>query len=90
MITKKTQRLGDATIQKIVNVRAMYKLSKAVDGKVYGVKLPSIDDMLDEFVNEVMDEVEGCGDDVRDVELDDGAQSEDDEEYEIMDPNGPG
>lgn len=67
----------------------MHKLSCAVDGKLSTGKLPSIDDMLNDFVNEVMDQVGSTGDDVNDVEVEENEGDEsDDEQFELLDEYG--
>lgn len=70
----------------------MQKLNKNSTGKVTPQALPKIDDMLDDFVNEVMEQVGKCGDDVAEAEpVGDDESSEDDEQYnleDIMDEDG--
>lgn len=87
VINKKTNRLKNTTIKKIVNVRAMHRLSEKFGNKKGPAKLPTIDDMLDEFVNEVMDRVGVTGDDVGEAEEleDDDGESDDDEQYNMLD-----
>lgn len=84
MVTKKTQRLKDDTIEKIVNVRAMHKLEKAVKAKVPRKNLPKLDDVLNEFVNEVMEKIGTSGDDVGNAEDNEDESSDDDEQYELL------
>lgn len=64
----------------------MHKLNKNIQkGKLMDC-VPKLDDILDSFVNEVMDKVGVAGDDVSDVELEENASdSSDDEQYDIID-----
>lgn len=68
----------------IVNIRAVHKLGKAVKGKIIPGNVPKLDDILDEFVNEVMERVGTNGDDVAEAEDADDDES-DDEQYELLD-----
>ncbi|KAL1515060.1 hypothetical protein AB1Y20_004125 [Prymnesium parvum] len=89
VITKKANRWNDSTINKLVNVRAMHRLKeKFSDQKPMMKKIPTIDDMLDEFVNEVVDSLGCTGDDVDDAdEMNENEESisDDDEQYNLLD-----
>lgn len=62
----------------------MHKLESAVKSNTPCKKLPTLDDVLDEFVNEVMDHIGTTGDDVADAEEDGTDSSSDDEQYELL------
>lgn len=66
----------------MVNTRAMHLLSKTVDGKIYDKRLPKLDDVLDQFVNEVMDKFNADGDDVDEADFEE-EDDDDDEELEM-------
>lgn len=82
VITKKTNRLADSTIEKIVNTRAMYRMEKSLHRAVLLGGIPKLDDVLDEMVNEVM-ETTGASDDVEDAE-ELQADSSDDESFDVV------
>lgn len=83
VVTKQTTRFTDNKIDKIVNVRAMYKMGKAVNNKVLLGNLPKLDDFLDILVDEAISYTPGGGDDVADAEqlVED---SSGDEDYDIV------
>lgn len=68
VVTKKTQRLKDDTIEKIINTRAMNKLEASCTRKVLLGNIPKIDDFLDSFVQEAIDNSPTGGDDVEEAE----------------------
>lgn len=85
VVTKKTNRLGDAKVDKLINVRAMNKLENMACGKVLMKGVPKIDDFLDALVNEAIEDNGVSGDDVVDAEELDGDDSDDDDrEYENL------
>ena len=82
IINKKTSRLGDSKINKIINVRAMHRLEKNVKQVVLLGNIPKLEDFLDELVNEAM-QTGGEGDDVADVVVD-WDESSDDEDFDVV------
>ena len=58
---------------KLVNTRAMVKLNDSLNRKVLLGGVPKLDNMLEEFVQEAIDNSQNCGDDV--AEPDDDASS---------------
>lgn len=85
VIHKRTSTLSDSTIDKKVNVRAMHTLEKQLFRKVLIGNIPKLDDFLDTLVNEAIDECDGAGDDVADVDVLHNDNDDDyDEEYALM------
>lgn len=84
VINKKTQRLKDGNIEKIVNTRAMHRLEQTVDGKVLLGNIPKLDDFLDDLVNDAITRTTGAADD----DVDDVTTLEDDssgdEDYDVV------
>lgn len=83
VINKKTQRLGDAKIDAMVNIRAMHKLEQAVSKKVLLGHIPKIDDFLDQLVNDAIENSRNGGDDVEEPDECADDSSDDDETYEL-------
>lgn len=51
VITKKTNKRSDGTVEKMVNARAMHRLEQAVSRTVMLGTIPKLDDFLDELVS---------------------------------------
>lgn len=84
VVTKKTQRLRDDTIEKIVNTRAMTRLEATLTRKVLLGNIPRLDDFLDMLVNEAITNTGNSGDDVDEAEeLEEECES--DEELDVVD-----
>lgn len=86
VVNKRSQRLTDDKIDKKVNVRAMNKLNKNINGKVLLGGIPKLDDYLDSLVQEAIDNSSNGGDDVADADINDDnhAESSDDEAYDVL------
>lgn len=83
VISKKSNRLSDKSIEAKVNVRAMHRLEESVDRKVLLGNIPRLDDFLDALVNEAIEHTANAGDDVPDAEeLEE--DSSDDEDYDVV------
>lgn len=79
VVTKRTQRLKDDNIEKIVNTRAMTRLEAALSRKVMLGNIPKLDDFLDTLVNDAIATSGHSGDDVADAdELEEESESDDD------------
>lgn len=85
VISKRTTQRTDKNIERMVNVRAMYRLEQTVVEKVVLLgNIPKLDDILDEFINNEIEERGVSGDDVADPEEQGGDHdSDDDEDLEI-------
>lgn len=85
VITKKTQRLRDDKLERMVNTRAMVKLNDTINRKVLLGNIPKLDDILEEFIQEAINNTENGEDDVADPdELSDGDQDDDDEAFDVV------
>lgn len=85
VVTKKTNRLLDEKIDKIVNIRAMHRLNKSINRKVLLGNLPKMDDFLDELVENAIEDAGVDGDDVDEVSVaGDEDSSDDDEEFDVV------
>lgn len=85
VISKRTTQRTDLNIERMVNIRAMYKLSQSVDTKVLLGNIPKLDDFLDTLVNEEIEVTLGTGDDVADPDALDDVNSSDDEYLDVVD-----
>lgn len=85
VVTKKTQRLKDTTIDKIVNTRVMtLRLEASLKNKVMLGNIPKVDDFLDTLVNETMDSTGNSGDDVEEAEELDVSSESGDEDLDVI------
>lgn len=84
VVTKKTQRLGDIKLEKMINTRAMIKLNDSVKEKVLLGNIPKLDDVLEEFIQDAINNTDNGGDDVADPEEAADDLEEDDEDLDVV------
>jgi len=82
--SKRTTQRSDANIERMVNIRAMYKLEQGLKSKVLLGNIPKLDDFLDLMVNDAIDQAEGGVDVAEPEDLPENAESEDDEQYNVV------